>query len=270
MQTMLQDLRHAARGLLRTPGFTLVTVLTLALGIGANTAIFSIVNGVILRPLGYPEPAQLMFLTSRFPTMGFDQFWVSPPEFFEFREINQSFASVGAFTTGEVNLMAGDRPFRVRSASVTDDLLTTLGVQPVQGRLFAPGETDATGSAGPPAPQAPRVAILSHELWQSALGGQPILGRTIEVNGVAREVVGVMPPGTDVMDNRVEIWLPLGLNPANRQNRGSHFLYLIGRLKDTVSPAEAAAELDALDANWGERVGVTIHVNSTDGHRLQK
>ena len=104
-----------------------MTILTLALGIGANTAIFSIVNGVILRPLGYPKPEQLMYLTTQFPAFGFEQFWVSPPEYFEFREINQSFSAVGAFTTGEVNLTAGDRPLRVRSASVKDDLLTALG-----------------------------------------------------------------------------------------------------------------------------------------------
>src|ERR687891_333001 len=111
-----QDLRLAARSLLRSPGYAAVTILTLALGIGANTAIFSIVNGVILRPLGYPKPEQLMYLTTQFPAFGFDQFWVSPPEYFEFREINQSFSAVGAFTTGEVNLSAGDRPLRVRSA----------------------------------------------------------------------------------------------------------------------------------------------------------
>ncbi len=274
MDAALQDLRHALRGLLRTPAFTVITVLTLALGIGANTAIFSIVNGVILQPLGYPQPDQLMFLTSRFPAQGFDEFWVSPPEFFEFREINQSFAAVGAYTTGEVNLMAGERPRRVRSAQVTDDLLTALGLKAAQGRLFAPGETDAPSPSSPlppgtPPPQPPRVAILSHELWQSAFGGQPVLGQMVEVNGISREVIGVLPPGGDVMDARAEIWLPLGLNPANRQNRGSHFLYLVGRLRDGVSPAQARAELDSLVANWGERVGVKQHVYSTQGHRMQ-
>ena len=99
---------------------------------------------MILRPLGYPKPEQLMYLTTQFPAFGFDQFWVSPPEYFEFREINQSFAAVGAFTTGEVNLTAGDRPLRVRSASVDDGLLTALGVQPIAGRLFSKGETDLT------------------------------------------------------------------------------------------------------------------------------
>jgi putative ABC transport system permease protein len=274
MESLIQDVRHAARGLLRTPGFTLVTILTLALGIGANTAIFSIVNSVILSPLGYPKPEQLMYLTSRFPNMGFDEFWVSPPEFFEFRDINQSFAAVGAYTTGEVNLMAGDRPRRVRSALVTDDLFTALGLQAAQGRVFARGETDVVVPATPPPPgtpppQPPRVAILSHELWQAAYGGQPMLGQMVEVNGVTREVIGILPRGADVMDSRAEIWLPIGLNPANRQNRGNHFLYLVGRLKDGVTPAAAVAELDSLVANWGERVGVKQHVYTPDNHRLQ-
>jgi predicted permease len=258
-----QDVRHAFRSLLRAPGFALVTILTLALGIGANTAIFSIVNGVILRPLGYPKAEQLMYLTTQFPAFGFNQFWVSPPEYFEFREINQSFAAVGAYTTGEVNLTAGDRPLRVRSASVDDNLLTALGVQPAQGRLFSKGEADLTGP--PPAPGAPPVplppiVILSHELWQTAFGGRSIVGQTVEVNGLSREVIGIMPPGTDVMDNRTEIWLPLGLNPGFRQNRGNHFLYLIGRLKDGVTPEQAQTELTALIRNWGERVNVKQHV----------
>jgi predicted permease len=261
-----QDLRQAARSLLRTPVFTLVTILTLALGIGANTAIFSIVNGVILRPLGYPNPDQLMYLTTRFPAFGFDQFWVSPPEYFEFREINRSFSAVGAYTTGEVNLTAGDRPLRVRSASVNDDLLTALGVRPFRGRLFAKGETDLAGP--PPSPGSPPVplppfTILSYELWQSAFGGEErIVGQTVEVNGLAREVIGIMPPGADVMDNRTEIWMPLGLNPGNRRNRGSHFLYLVGRLRDGITHQQAQTELTALIGNWGERVGVKQHVFS--------
>jgi predicted permease len=258
-----QDLRHAIRGLLRAPAFSIVTILTLALGIGANTAIFSIVNSVILRPLGYPNPEQLMYLTTQFPAFGFDQFWVSPPEYFEFRELNQSFAVVGAYTTGEVNLTAGDRPLRVRSAAVDDALLRALGVQPAMGRLFASGEADVKGAPPPPgAPPLPLpgIVILSHELWQTAFGGRAMIGQTIEVNGLTTEVIGIMPPGADVMDNRTEIWLPLGLNPANRQNRGSHFLYLIGRLKDGVTPQMAQTELTALIQNWGERVNVKNHV----------
>jgi predicted permease len=261
-----QDLRHAVRGLWKSPGFTAVALLTLALGIGANTAIFSIVNGVILRPLGYPEPDRLMYFTTQFPALGFLQFWVSPPEYFEFREINRSFSAVGAFTTGEANVNAADRPLRVRTANVDEHLFKALGIQAAQGRLFARGETDVRVAPSPPGqplqppPPPPAITILSHELWQTALGGRPMIGQTIEVNGLRREVIGIMPPGTDVMDNRTELWMPLGLNPANRQNRGSHFLYLIGRLKDGVSPAAAQTELDSLIANWGERVGAKNHV----------
>src|SRR5262245_24900394 len=153
LDILRQDLRLATRSLLRAPAFAIVTILTLALGIGANTAIFSIVNGVILRPLGYPKPEQLMYLTTQFPAFGFDQFWVSPPEYFEFRELNQSFSAVGAYTTGEVNLTAGDRAIRVRSASVDDTLFNALGIPPAQGRLFGKGEADVTGA--PPTPGAP-------------------------------------------------------------------------------------------------------------------
>ncbi|MDP1570135.1 MAG: ABC transporter permease [Vicinamibacterales bacterium] len=261
MTSLLQDLRHALRNLRRTPGFAAVTVLTLALGIGANSAIFSVVNGVILRPLGYPQPDQLMFLTSRFPAMGFDQFWVSPPEYFEFREINASFAAVGAFTTSEVNVAAADRPRRVTAGVVDAPLLEALGVAPRQGRWFTAEETIAQG---------PAVAMLSSELWQSAFGGRAdIVGQTIEVSGLRREVVGIMPPAFDVMDNKVDLWLPLQLDPANRQNRGNHFLYLVGRLKDGITPAQADGELQALLATWGERTGATTHVPSPDGHALQ-
>ena len=257
-----QDIRLAARGLLRAPAFAAVTILTLALGIGANTAIFSIVNGVILRPLGYPKPEQLMYLTTQFPAFGFDQFWVSPPEYFEFRELTQSFASVGAYTTGEINLTAGDRPLRVRSASVDHELFTALGVQPIAGRLFAKGETDVVPPPNPTGPvPLPPFCILSYELWQTAFGAQSnIIGQMVEINGLRREVIGIMPPGTDVMDNRTEIWMPIGLNPGNRQNRGSHFLYLVGRLKDGVTPDAAQAELAQLIQTWGDRTGQKNHV----------
>src|SRR5262245_65099280 len=168
-----QDLRLAVRGLLRAPAFAAVTILTLALGIGANTAIFSVVNGVILRPLPYPKPEQLMYLTTQFPAFGFDQFWVSPPEYFEFRELNKSFAAVGAFTTGEANLTAGDGPRRVRTANVDDHLLDALGIRPAAGRLFRGNETVVVGQ--PPPPGAPPLplppyTILSYALWQAPFG----------------------------------------------------------------------------------------------------
>jgi putative ABC transport system permease protein len=261
---IVPDIKYALRVLRRSPGFTATALLTLALGIGANTAIFSIVNGVILRPLGYPKPEQLMYLTTQFPSLGFLEFWVSPPEYMEYREQNQSFAAVGAFTTGEANLTAGDRPLRVRTASVDEHLFKALGVSAAQGRVFRAGETDVT--APPPAPDQPTnqqlpppaIVILSHELWQSAFGGKPLVGQTVEIDGRRREVLGIMPPGTDVMDNRTEVWLPLALNPANRLNRGNHYLYLIGRLKQGVSMQAARVELDSLIKTWGARNNIPL------------
>ena len=260
LDDLVQDVRHGLRALRRTPVFASVAILTLALGIGANTAIFSILNGVILRPLGYPKPDQLMFLSTRVPALGLDSFWVSPVEYFEFRELNQSFSNVGAFHVGEVNLFDGDQPHRVRSAAVDEHLLATLGIPAAHGRLFTSGETNGTIPAiamGQPPPGTAPVAILSHELWQSAFGGRPLVGRRIDIEGVSREVIGILPPGVDLMDHQPEVWLPIGLNPADRKNRAGHFLSVVGRLRDGVSVESARAELDTLIDTWADRVGVS-------------
>ena len=200
---LTRDVRHGLRTLRRTPVFTAVALLTLALGIGANTAIFTIVNGVLLRPLDYPKPDQLMYLTAESPALGLTRNPLSVPEYMEFRQMNQSFAAVGAYptggaayTTGEVNLTAGDRPLRVRSISVDAHLLKALGIQPEQGRFFSEEETARwTGTLPPP------IAILSHELWRTAFGGRPLVGQKVEIEGRPHEIVGIMPPGADVMDN---------------------------------------------------------------------
>jgi len=255
LDDLARDVRHGLRTLCRSPVFTAVALLTLALGIGANTAIFTIVNGVILRPLGYASPDRLMYLHTGRDAGVLDQ--VAPAEYLEFRQISRSFAAVGAYTTGEVNLTAGDRPLRVRAAFVDDHLVNALGLHAAEGRVFAKGETEVSepwypGAEPPPAP----VAILSHELWQTAFGGQSIVGHTIEVDGRRREIIGIMPPGADVMDSHTGIWLPLGLNPATRNFRGYHILSVIGRLADGVTPQGAQTELNALFDNWAERVGL--------------
>src|SRR5919199_156373 len=261
LDDLTRDAQHGIRMLRRTPVFTVVALLTLALGIGANTAIFSIVDGVILRPLDYPKPAQLMFVTTEFPELGLTRNPLSVQEYLEFRQINQSFAAVGAYrttggayTTGEVNLTAGGRPLRVRSISVDAHLLNTLGVQPAQGRVFSEEETNRAGGLAPP------LAILSYELWRTVFGGQPLVGQTINVDGRLHEILGIMPSGIDVMDNHTAIWLPLGLPAAIRQNRSFHILHVIGRLKDGVTAQAAQTELNAFLANWGERTGSSGHV----------
>ena len=257
LDTLAQDLRYAQRSLRHAPGFTAVALLTLALGIGANTAIFSIVNGVILRPLGYPKPEQLMFLTTQFPGSGLPQFAVSPPEYLEFREMNRSFRGrrglLDRRSRTSPAAIASTRPFGLRGRAPAQRPGRAAGA----GALFVAGETDVDRSApGRAAAGTAPIAILSHELWQTAFGGQPIVGQTVEVRRRRGEVLGIMPPGADLMDSRAEIWLPLGLNPANRQNRGNHSLYLIGRLKDGVTAQSAQTELDGLIENWGERIGI--------------
>src|SRR5215207_6857423 len=122
MRDVLQDLRYSIRSLSRTPGFALLAVLTLALGIGANSAIFSVINGVILKPLGYPQPDQLVMVTSQVPGLGFDKFWVSPPEYFELRERSKSFGEIGAYRTSAVNLSESDTPERVNAVNATASL----------------------------------------------------------------------------------------------------------------------------------------------------
>ena len=252
------DVRYGLRQLRRAPLFAATAVITLALGIGANAAIFSVLNGVILRPLPYPAPGELMSVTTQFPSWSQPQAPLSAPEYLEFRAVARSFAAIGACApgAGEVNLTTNDGARRVRSVNVDEHLLEALGLQPALGRFFAPGETDRSDPAAP----LPPLAILSHELWHGAFGGQPVVGTMVEVNNIRREVIGIMPPGADIMDMRPEIWLPLGLSPRTPGDRRAHRLYVIGRLQDDVTTEAAAAELRLLNGQWGERVGITDHM----------
>jgi len=260
MHDVLQDLRYSLRSLARTPGFALLAILTLALGIGANSAIFSVINGVILKPLGYPKPDQLVMITSQFPGLGFDKFWVSPPEYLELRERAKSFSEIGAYRANAVNLSEGDTPERIDAVNATSTLFTSLGIRPYRGRVFTEQED---------LPNSEPVAVVSYELWQRAFGADPsLIGKQIDLDGRKTTVLGIMPPGFDIHDSNAEIWLPMGLDPANRQNRGSHFLYLVGRMKAGVSIRQANAELNTLLARWGE-VTPNAHVPHPVNHRIQ-
>jgi putative ABC transport system permease protein len=262
IETIFQDLRYGARMLLKNPVFSLIAILTVASGIGVNAAMFTIAHGVLLRPLDYPKPDQLMYLTAEAPAIGSARNALSAPEYTEFRQMNQSFAEVGAYstggaayTTGEVNVTTGDRPLRAPAISVDAHLLKALGIQPEQGRFFSDEETARwTGTLPPP------VAIVSHELWRTAFGGRPLVGQKVEIEGRPHEIVGIMPPGADVMDNHTQVWLPLWLHPNAARQRGAHVLYVIARLKDGVTPGTAQTELSAFLENWGERVGAPDHV----------
>lgn len=260
MDRLKQDLIYAFRNLRTSPGYAAVTIITLALGIGANTAIFSVVNGVILEPLDYPRPERLVFITSQFPTLGFDQFWVSSPEFIEFRDRNQAFQNVGAYSSGAVNLGTQQQPQRVNSAVVTSELMPTLGVQPIRGRMFTLQDT---------LPGAEDVAVLSSEVWQSAFNSdEGTIGRIVQVDGVSTRVVGIMPPGYDVHDQKIQVWLPLTIDPANPGGRGSHFLYLVGRLKDGISITQARADLENMLQQWAI-LNPKMHAPNQKNHRLR-
>jgi putative ABC transport system permease protein len=245
MQTLWQDLRYGARMLFKRPGFTLIAVVTLALGIGANTAIFSVVNGVLLRPLPYKEPNRLARVYSEFPTMNLRKFWISPPEYVDIQKEAKSWESIGAWAAGGVNIAATGAPIRVAAASVTRSLIDTLGVQPALGRNFTPGEDTVGG---------PRVAIISHALWQRSFGGQAdIIGKEIMIDARPFNIVGVMPQGyvfPPGSNQPADVWTPFQFDPANPGGRGNHYLYVIGRLKPGTTLDQARSEMEALMAGW--------------------
>ena len=260
MQTLLQDLRYAFRNLQQAPGFAAVAILTLALGIGANSAIFSVVNGVVLRPLEYREPGDLLFITSNFPGESYGaQFWMSAPEYFQYRESSTSFADMGVYTTGEVSITGTDTPIRVPAGFATASLFTTLGVDAFRGRIFT-AEEDIPG--------ATPTALMSYELWMSAFGGRDdLVGDTLLVNGAPSTVVGIMPPRFDLNDNGVQVWTLLQLDPENPGSQFSHYLYGVGRLREGSPQEQAQAELDVLVAGWLETYP-DAHIRP-DGHEIQ-
>ena len=255
---LLQDLGDACRSLAKSPGYAAVSIITLALGIGANAAIFSVVNGVLLKPLSYPHPEQLRFISSTFPKQNFDRFWLDVPEWWEFKEWNRTFQGVGGYRAGAVNLGAPERPLRVNAAIVTPELISVLGVPPIRGRTF----TDADA-----APGAEPVAIISFDTWKNDFGGdEGTLGRAVPISGVSTRIIGIMPRGYDVHDERLEVYLPLTIDPTTfPASRGSHFLYAIGRLKNEVSSAAAQADLDRMMAIWESHNNAQTHTPSRKG-----
>ena len=245
MEIFWQDLRYALRMLRKNWGFTAVAVITLGLGIGANTAIFSVVNGVLLRPLPYREPQRLVRVYSEFPTMKLQKFWLSPPEFLDIQKEAKSWEAIGAWAPGGQNIGTAGEPLRVTAAAITRSLIDTLGVQPERGRNFSP-EEDRNGG--------PNTALISHGLWQRAFGSQSdIIGKQIQVNSQSTTVIGVMPenfsfpPGSN---DQVDVLLPFQFDPANPGGRGSHFLSVIGRLKPGVNMDQARSEFTSLMAGW--------------------
>src|SRR6202034_3625844 len=214
------------------PGFTAVVVLTMALGIGANAAIFSVLDAVLLRPLPYSQPDRLLKVWTRFTGIGLpnDQNWVSAPEFRDLQQLNRSFTDLAAIEGGSFNLGVKGSPQRVVGASVSTGLFHMLGVQPLLGRTFLAEEAQ---------PGRDHEVILSYGLWRRVFAGNPnVVGSTIDIDGVPMSVVGVMPAGFAYPDD-TEIFRPLAFSPdALRENsRGSHEYEVLARIKPGLSLA---------------------------------
>ena len=208
------DVRYAARLMAKAPGFTAAAILSLALGIGANTAIFSVVNAVLLQPLPYREPAKLVRVYSEFPTMDLRKFWISVPEFLDIQKEGKSWESIGAWYLDGSNVGTVSEPIRVTSANVTGSLLDALGVQPARGRNFS-REEDSFGG--------PRTAIITDGLWRRAFAADAgILGKQIQIDSQSYTVIGVMPAGFRP-PIQAEIWRPMaGALVSLRWERSMH------------------------------------------------
>jgi putative ABC transport system permease protein len=257
MVGFIRDLKYAVRLLFHSPTFTIVAVLTLGLGIGAVTAIFSVVNAVILKPLPFPRSEELVQLYTQFPTMKFDKFWMSPPEYFDLARDARSFSSVAGYQVAGAAVAAKDRPVRAPAAYTTHTFARTIGVQPFMGRWFAPYE-DLPGDV--------RAFVISHRFWRNAFAADPdIIGKRVLVDGMSATVVGVMPAGFAFPQADTDLWIPVQLDPSSIR-RGNHFLTVFGRLQTGVSLAQARAEATTLMAGW--RAAGTGHVLGNDNHPM--
>lgn len=233
LTNLIRDLRYGVRQLARTPGFTIVAVLTLAVGIGATSAIFSVVNGVLLRPLPYPEPDRIVRVFEVLQQFG--RFAVAPATFLDWRQQNTVFERIVAVNQSGATFNAGSGPERITGLLVSWDFFDALKVAPAQGRTFR-AEEDTPGKDA--------VVVVSHTMWEQRLGSDPsVLGRSITLNGLPMTIVGVMP--ADFSYDGAEFWRPLALNPANA-SRGGHFLLVIARLKPGVTIEQAHAEMKGI------------------------
>ena len=237
---MLKDLRYGFRSLLKRPGLTVVALVTLGLGIGVSTAIFSAVDSVLLRPLPLKEPARLVAVWEHTPSLGIAQNHMSPANFFDLRKENQVFEGVGAFSELSTNLTGGGEPERLEGQLVTANVFNLLGVQPALGRTFSP-EEDQLGHE--------QVVVLSDALWQRRFNRDPeIINRSITLNSKSFVVVGVMPRGFFFPVREAELWLPWAMEPEQASGRGDHYLRVMARLKPGVTIERANAETEAFAA----------------------
>jgi len=242
MEVLLQDIRYSVKMLIKNPAFTVIAVIALALGIGANSAIFSVVNTVLLRPLPYADAERLVWIWGKSPSG--DKGAVSPPDFFDYRGQSQSFEQLAAFLTVTHNLNDMDNPERISGAATSANFFDTMGVKPLLGRTFATEEEQAGHEP---------VTVLSHGIWQRRYGSDPsIVGKTIPLDGKPFTVVGVMPSGFNFPEN-TEMWEVAPFYVKGMTIRKAHFLRLVGRLKPNVKLDQAQAEMDIMSGQLAQQ-----------------
>jgi len=257
MHTFFQDIRYGFRMLVRNPGFTILVVLVLALGIGVNTAIFSVVNAVLLRPLPYKDPDSLVRVYQTESRRNFHRGSTSYPNFIDWRDQNHVFEQIAGYQAWSYNLTGGDRPERNRAMLVSAEFFPLLGIKPALGRTFFP-EDELGGE---------RVVLLSHGLWQRRFGSDPsVIGKTMALDDEIYTVIGVMPADFRfIFSEENELWIPLSLRPADMTNRSGHYLEVIARLRPDTNGTLAQEEMDMIghrleqeypDSNTG--IGVSI------------
>jgi putative ABC transport system permease protein len=258
MNTIFQDLRYGARMLLKTPALTFIVILALALGIGANTAIFSVLNAVVLRPLPYDHAEQLLFLNERSPVL--DEMSISYPNFTDWRNQNHVFEKIGVYNRNSYNLTGYGEAERILAGQVSADLFSALRVNAAIGRVFTNDEDKPGGQP---------VVVLSNALWQRRFGGQiSILNQQLTLNGKSYTVIGVMPPDY-AFPSRVDMWVPVGQlsGDPNWQQRGNHpGLYAVARLKPGITQAQAQADMNTIATNLNQQYP---NSNANDGVRIR-
>lgn len=258
MTGALLELRRAGRLWMRRPLTALTSVLTLGLTIGAVAAVVALTRRLVLDPLPYREPERLVAVYSRFPSLGFDRFWLSGPEVVELGDWSRSYSGVAAWVLDSVDVL-GERPVRARLAAVNAASWGVWGVDARLGRTFTAAE-DVPGAAP--------VAVLAHDFWQRAFAADPaIVGRGVRMDGQTVTVVGVMPRGFDLLREGVDLWVPLGLDPADPGPRPGHYLNVAARLAPGASAESANAELSDLMARWQRELGEQ-HAPHPDKHAL--
>jgi putative ABC transport system permease protein len=247
METLLKDLRYGIRSLLKRPGFSAVAVITLALGIGANSAIFSAVNAVLLRPLAFPESERVVLIEGVNPLEGITRSSVSVPDVVDWQQQNQSFDQLAAYISGGSLITSKDETERVRASDVSADFFALMRINAIQGRTLQPHDSQ---------PGSEPVAVLSYGLWQKRFGGDPaIVGSKPMIDGKSTTIVGVLPPGFD-HPQQSELWAPFHLNAAT-ERRNNRYVGAIARLKPGVTTEAAQADLQAISYRLAQSYGET-------------